>query len=121
MLVANGGSTLVGLAIALFVYFLPAIIGRIRGVPNLGSIFVINLFLGWTLIGWVIALAMAARSREVKPTSKVDRMHRECPFCKEPMRRDASVCPHCRNQSDPMPLNDGSKKAASGAARDWWR
>ena len=25
--------------------------------------------------------------------------HRECPFCKELMRRDASVCPHCRRES----------------------
>jgi hypothetical protein len=24
---------------------------------------------------------------------------RECPFCKEDMRRDASVCPHCRRES----------------------
>jgi len=26
-------------------------------------------------------------------------MHRECPFCKEPMRRDAGTCPHCRQDS----------------------
>jgi hypothetical protein len=26
---------------------------------------------------------------------------RECPHCKEAMRRDASVCPHCRRDSDP--------------------
>jgi hypothetical protein len=38
-------------------------------------------------------------------------MHRECPFCMEPMRRDASVCPHCRHPSDPWRLHDGH----------WWR
>jgi hypothetical protein len=27
-----------------------------------GSVVVINIFLGWTFIGWVVALAMAARS-----------------------------------------------------------
>lgn len=48
-------------------YFLPTIIGRSRGVTSLGSVFVINLFLGWTLIGWVVALAMASRSVEPKP------------------------------------------------------
>ncbi len=26
-------------------------------------------------------------------------MYRACPHCKEPMRRDAGVCPHCRNKS----------------------
>lgn len=43
-------------------YFLPTIIGVIRKVPNVVSVFVMNLFLGWTLIGWVVALAMAART-----------------------------------------------------------
>ena len=43
-------------------YFLPAIIAYRRDVPNKGSVAVINIFLGWTLIGWIIALAMAARS-----------------------------------------------------------
>ena len=53
------------LAFALVVlvgYFIPTAVGKMRGVANLGSIFVINLFLGWTLIGWVVALAMAART-----------------------------------------------------------
>lgn len=25
--------------------------------------------------------------------------YRECPFCKENMRSDATVCPHCRHES----------------------
>lgn len=54
-------------AVLLFVvlaglYFLPTIIAAGRKVPNAGSVFVLNLFLGWSLIGWVVALAMAARS-----------------------------------------------------------
>jgi hypothetical protein len=43
-------------------YFLPVIVGAIRSVPNMGSVIVINFFLGWTFIGWVVALAMACRS-----------------------------------------------------------
>jgi hypothetical protein len=43
-------------------YLLPTLIGRLRRVPDLGSVAVINLLLGWTLIGWVSALAMALRS-----------------------------------------------------------
>lgn len=43
-------------------YLTPTLVGWIRRVPHLGSIAVINIALGWTLIGWVIALAMAARS-----------------------------------------------------------
>lgn len=44
------------------VYLLPTLIGYARHVPNLGSIAVVNILLGWTLAGWVVALAMATRS-----------------------------------------------------------
>lgn len=43
-------------------YFAPTIIAISRKVPNAGSVMIINLFLGWSLIGWVVALAMAART-----------------------------------------------------------
>ncbi|WP_285564941.1 MULTISPECIES: superinfection immunity protein [unclassified Streptomyces] len=45
-------------------YFVPAFVAFSRGVPNKGSVFVINLFLGWTVVGWIVALAMAARSNQ---------------------------------------------------------
>ncbi|MGG5506757.1 MULTISPECIES: superinfection immunity protein [unclassified Myroides] len=35
-------------------YFLPSILGYSKG--NFVAIFALNLLLGWTLIGWVIAL-----------------------------------------------------------------
>lgn len=40
----------------LVVYFLPAIIGFNAKKKNAGAILVLNLFLGWTLVGWVVAL-----------------------------------------------------------------
>jgi hypothetical protein len=43
-------------------YFLPALLAWGRHVPNAWSIAVINVFLGWTFVGWVVALAMASRS-----------------------------------------------------------
>jgi len=42
-------------------YFLPAIIAFARGKRDAGAILVLNLFLGWTAIGWVIALVWALR------------------------------------------------------------
>jgi len=33
--------------------------------------------------------------------------YRECEFCKEQMRRGASVCPHCRRDTRPWELEDG--------------
>lgn len=42
------------------VYFLPTINAKSRKHPNRSSIFLLNLFLGWTLIGWVAALVWSA-------------------------------------------------------------
>lgn len=55
-------------AIALGLYFLPSIVAAIRGVDHAGSIIVIDIFLGWTLVGWVVALAMACRTTHRPPT-----------------------------------------------------
>ncbi len=41
-------------------YFLPAIVASNRQRPDVMSIFIVNLFFGWTVIGWVLALAWAA-------------------------------------------------------------
>lgn len=37
-------------------YFVPFFIAACRGHRNAAAIFTLNLFLGWTAIGWVIAL-----------------------------------------------------------------
>ncbi len=50
------------LAFILATYFAPTIIASARQHPQFGSILVINLFLGWTFIGWVVALAMSVSS-----------------------------------------------------------
>ena len=44
--------------IALCIYFIPAIIGRKH--HDATAIAVLNLFLGWTLVGWVLALLWAS-------------------------------------------------------------
>jgi hypothetical protein len=40
-------------------YFIPASVAINRGHHNAGAIFALNLFLGWSLIGWVLALVWA--------------------------------------------------------------
>lgn len=49
------GLILLGLA----TYFLPTIVALMTGKGNTLAIFVLNLFLGWTLVGWVVALVWA--------------------------------------------------------------
>jgi hypothetical protein len=56
---ANQPARSIFLAIGLFLHFLSAIIALDRRLVNSGSIFIVNLFLGWTLICWVGTLAWA--------------------------------------------------------------
>jgi hypothetical protein len=55
-------TTLVLTVIAVALYLLPVLVGWARRVPDIGSVAVINILLGWTLVGWVVALALALRS-----------------------------------------------------------
>lgn len=44
------------LSIGTVIYFLPTIIACERGHKNAFAIFVLNVLLGWSIIGWAIAL-----------------------------------------------------------------
>ncbi len=46
-------------------YMLPWAIAATRGKSNTGAIFWLNLLLGWTVVGWVIALVMSCTSHQV--------------------------------------------------------
>jgi hypothetical protein len=66
----------------ILMYFLPAIIGRDKN--DAGLIFVVNLFLGWTVIGWIACLiwACAADSRPI-------------PVCMVPVTGSGRFCCQC--------------------------
>jgi hypothetical protein len=40
-------------------YFLPAIVAAARHTHNSTAILLVNIFLGWTIIGWFVAFLMA--------------------------------------------------------------
>ena len=46
-------------------YFLPFAIAFKKQRANTGAIFALNLFLGWSLIGWVVALVWALKEERV--------------------------------------------------------
>jgi hypothetical protein len=60
--------TLLGILVAVLTlgYLLPTGIALGRGRTNTGAIFVLNLFLGWTLVGWVVALVWAVSADKTK-------------------------------------------------------
>jgi hypothetical protein len=46
----------------IFIYFIPAIAAHKK--PQSGSVLALNFFLGWTFVGWVVALAWALKNPE---------------------------------------------------------
>jgi hypothetical protein len=43
-------------------YFLPAIIAAVRHTHNATAILLIDIFLGWMVVGWAVAMLMAITS-----------------------------------------------------------
>lgn len=54
------------IAILATIYFAPAFIAIMRGHRNAMPILVITLLLGWTLIGWVVALAWSVNAQDTQ-------------------------------------------------------
>jgi DNA-directed RNA polymerase subunit RPC12/RpoP len=82
-------------AFLLAIYFLPALVASGRRHYNRGAILVLNLFLGWTLIGWVAALVWACMNpgTATAPLSTEDRV--PCPHCGGRIITTARVCRFC--------------------------
>lgn len=45
-------------------YLLPWAIAAVRDVPH-WTVFWVNLLLGWTVVGWIIALVMSLRAQRL--------------------------------------------------------
>ena len=43
-------------------YFLPSIVAFARSKRDMASIVLLNFFLGWTMIGWVVSLVWAFKT-----------------------------------------------------------
>ncbi len=61
----------------LIIYFIPSIIAGKNGKTNLNAIIVFNLFLGWTFLGWVIALVWAVKKDDAMDKRHIDTRARE--------------------------------------------
>ena len=96
-------------------YLLPTAIAYYREHRNTTAITVLNLFLGWTLVGWVAALVWALVDRAAMPVAVVSTQgavpeaHRlPCPFCAELVLPAAKLCRFCGHELAP----DRSRPAA---------
>jgi uncharacterized membrane protein YhaH (DUF805 family) len=55
-------STIFIVTLCLVIYFLPTICACSRHHRNTNSITLLNLFLGWTALGWIIAIIWSVSS-----------------------------------------------------------
>jgi len=55
------GVFLVAILVGIPIYFIPFFVARNRGHKDVTAIGILNLFLGWTFLGWVIALVWAVK------------------------------------------------------------
>lgn len=97
---------LVSLLVAL--YLIPVMVGVARHVPDLGSIAVINILLGWTFAGWVLALALAMRS--VRPAGPVVQLVQNVP---------PGGWAELQGAHPPLMLPPGQPGDADETAADW--
>ena len=59
------------IGISLIFYFIPSIVAFSRKCPSSLSILALNLFFGWTLVGWVASLVWSLRNYEYSAPTKV--------------------------------------------------
>ncbi len=55
------------LAVLTLGYLLPASVAGIRDHRNAAGIFLLNFFLGWTILGWIGALIWAVSAQDPQP------------------------------------------------------
>ena len=99
-------SVVFGVVFLLGCYFLPTLVGIALSKRNLHAIFTLNLLLGWTSVGWVVALARAV---SVEPAPRIIDLQPlgdqpiytlvpiawTCPKCRAPIGDSEVECPRC--------------------------
>ena len=102
----SNGEMILFMAIAVIVYFIPNWIASARKHHNANAIFVTNLLLGWTALGWIAALIWSLTSVKAEASENIERQTEamKCPFCAVIIKKEAIVCRYCGRD---LPTQEG--------------
>jgi uncharacterized membrane protein YhaH (DUF805 family) len=85
--------------VGLLLYFLPTILAAVRRHHNILGVFLLNFFLGWTVIGWIVALVWAMSAPPVvmvpMPYGGTPPPIQFCPQCGRQVASAAAFCGGC--------------------------
>ena len=78
-------------------YFLPTILAMVRGKTNVPAIFIVNLLLGWSVIGWIVELVWAVSIERVDHFRPAQTMpqRRFCTSCGKFADAGSHFCANC--------------------------
>jgi hypothetical protein len=72
----SAGAGFLIIAVALACYFLPTIVAMIRK-HRVGSVLLVNLLFGWSIIGWFWAFAMALSYASSQKVTIINQIHND--------------------------------------------
>jgi len=91
------------LALLTMFYFVPTIIAVIVKHNSLGAVVVLNFFLGWSMVGWVVALVWAIANKKTMAQEltqyEMDRHYRNTKLRTYPKRRNIQINQVKRNSA----------------------